>query len=333
MERGRWGRIITAGLTLGGLMLPGCDGGAPEPQTPFEATRAAIETQITKSEWERRCLALEPNIDACARRVEFSSVEPRIDKLLSIMATSNISEESKEAITEVLSTISIMQKEGRIRWYIYKQPRPIGAIQTGRDRWVLPFIGEDFFVYLVLPQDQPLIQSEVLGTSFHEMLHGARAYKRFKIEEVDPAFDVAPDQEEYEAEYYEFLIAKAARLAGFRREESEVVLAHFGIDLAEVVHFLDQKNIGPESKIYHYLSDWQERYLLQRQCQEMEKALADNPSDSKLGKELEDARGSIEEIEEKWEGFPPQEFYASEVIQQIKARPDWVSPLFFVISP
>ncbi|MCJ7739861.1 hypothetical protein MUP32_00905 [Candidatus Microgenomates bacterium] len=328
---------LERGLMLAGTIttLAGC--ATPAVPTPTKAPvipqAAAPQATMTALSQDIACLTPSDTrkLEDCANRVDYQTIEPRINKLSEIISDPGVSEKSQTNLSSVLLTIMEMQKARKIRWYIYRQKGDIGYTQKGRSRIVLPVIGQDFFVAVVLPQDQPDIEADRLGVDFHELFHAVRAYERFR-QGADPATDQAPIQEEYDAEYYELFIEKIARLRGMRSKDISALLQTDGIDLAEVVYMFDGNHIGPESKIYQYLSDLRIRFILQREVTRAKKKLAVMPNDQEAKKDLQKAKDQIKEIDNLWNGFPASGSADSNILRTIKSRKDLFDPSFFPTS-
>lgn len=309
-------RVFTA-VIIGAAGIAGCTGRS-SPQR--QASEGMPKPQSVD------CLDLQPRVDACASRADFSLIEGRLNTINIIVSTAKVSPQSVGTLAAIQSTLRIMQSEGRIRWYTYKNPDLFGTTQIGRKRVPLPLSSDDFFVNVVVPRSLPDRVAEVLGVTIHEGLHAKRAYQRFK-QGSDPIYDITPPQEEYDAEFIESLIEGIAKHAGLPSKNSPQIVSEEGIDAREVVLLYDRLRIHSSDQLFHFISDMRQRYQLKRLNDVLYSSGQGNSPTIQLNQD------KIVQLEALYRDYPPVGSSDRSILEEIRRHQEWISPSFFPPFP
>ena len=272
-------------------ILPLADSiGLPLAEMTFEERRADLKQYLA-------CLDLEPSLEACALEVDYKTIRPRIQAISNMIVRSDISDRSKQFLSNVFSTTFILHEEGKLRWFFLKADTILGFLQSNEKG----FFRKDFSASVILPQDLADHRAERIGIDVHEMFHLVKRYEQFQ----SGSNSLSESEEEHYAQYYESLVVKIAEdngLSGYSKEEA---LDKMGIDEAEIVYFLDQNGFGPESQLYHYLFSYQKKHQLMRLSGDYEK-------------EIEETEAQIAVIEAEWGKNSDLYSHELEMLQKIK---------------
>jgi len=262
----------------------------PSAEMTFEERMAGFNQYLA-------CLDLEPNLETCASEVNYEIVRPRIQAISDMIARSDISDRSKQFLSNIFSTTFILQEEGKLHWFFLKADIILGFIQPDKRS----LFKRDFSASVILPQDLADHRAERIGIAVHEMLHLVKKYEQFQ----SGSNSLSESEEEHYAQYYESLTARIAEDNGLPGYSKEEALDKMGIDEAEIVYFLDQNGFGPESQLYHYLFSYQKKHQLMHSTRNYER-------------EIEEAETQIAVIEAEWKKDPDLYSHELEMLQKIK---------------
>jgi len=264
--------------------------------------KAEQQKQADPLKFQMDCLQYNNPESACTIDGDEGQFFQRISQIVSVVNdNSSVTSETKAYMNGMVRRLATLINEGRLEvGYSAIDGAVSGYTRFKYDLYIPRIIGIGERPFLALPMEDPKEQNaRDWGTTLHEIVHLAESEKKPHIGYGDDPI------EERKAEFYGELTDAVLRRNGYSYDQ-EREITNSGVDLPEVIYYLESRGIGPTSNIFHLFSSLRLRHVYTYQISVLQDGVdqysqgiidfADNPA---RVKELTSERSEREQLIER----------------------------------